>query len=105
MSDSNSPHGPIVKTFKADALIDMPIDLLREIVHERFKPDVPGSEAVVKILRWTANFLMHGAIDANGVHRTASELTKTQATSRAVELIELAEYLDGFGPTRPKGDA
>lgn len=55
-----------------------------------------GAGEAFTALRQERSFLAIGA---------ASELTRPKAMSRAVVLIELAEYLDGFGPTRPEGDA
>lgn len=99
MSDSNNPHDHIAKTYEVGALLDMPIDQLRDLVYEHFRTGEPGVEVAVKLLLCVAHFLMHGAIDSEGFHRTANEITNRAKlyTLRAVELLEIADSLDGLG--------
>lgn len=100
--DSGAPRQV---TWDADPLLEMPIELLREEIHACLVPGTTTATNMSKILTSIAGVLMYRKNDPGGMRTKDGFLTRAQATRRAVEFLELAEWLDGLGPRGPEGDA
>lgn len=91
-------------TIDAIPMLEMPIELFREAMREFFVPGTttaPGTTSatsMAKILVTLAGALMYGKAQPDG-------FTRAQATRRAADFLEIAEWLDGLGPRGPEGDA
>lgn len=96
MTTPPDPGAPRRVTLLADDLLEMPPELLREAIHECFSPGTPGAVAMSKILAHIAVALMHGTTSPDGTTKMVAGFTRSQATRRAVELLEMAESLDGL---------
>lgn len=97
MSDLNQDDEPI----DASPILFMPSDMVRGL----FADVIPGSTqaaSVARLLHAMAAFLTGERGSENDPRRM--ELTPEQASQRAVELMELAERLDGMGGA-PRGAA
>lgn len=86
------------KTIDATPLLHMPSDVLRGL----FSDVVPGSAdavSVARVLHSLAAFLTGERLSENGSRADLSQwgIDPDQASMRAVELIELADRLDGIG--------
>ncbi len=105
MSTSTPPDSGAHRRITIDAipLLEMPIELFREVMREFFVPGTktaPGTTSATnmsKILVTLAGALMYG--------ERVDFLTRAQAARRAAEFLEIAEWLDGLGPRGSKGDA
>lgn len=92
-------------TWDADPLLEMPIELLLEEIRACLVPGTTSATNMSKILTSLAGVLMYRKNDPGGMRTKDGLLTRAQATRRAVEFLEIAEWLDGLGPRGSKGDA
>jgi len=91
MSMPNQPDAPRNVDFDCTDLVEMPIELLREIVQRDFLPKTDGGDLLAQIFRILSGVLM-------------SWSPNPEYSKRAVEFLEFADALDGLGPEkRAKG--
>lgn len=106
MTTPSEPGAPRRVTFDVAPLLEMPIELIREaVVRECPVPGTASAHTMSRLLAALAGVLMHGKTRPDGTRKMVDCLTRAQATRRAVELLEIAESLDGLGPRGPEGAA
>lgn len=90
--------------FDIGPLLEMPIELLREIAFAAGAPGSTGGVLMAKILRAVSYLLMYGhALPGGRTGKLPSGLTHAQAMERATELLDLADELDGLSSAQPRG--
>lgn len=92
------PGAPRQVTRDLTPLLEMPIEFLREEIHACLVPGTTDATNMSKVFAVLAGALMYGKTRPDGTRKRVDRLTRAQAARRAVEFLEIAEWLDGLGP-------
>lgn len=98
MTTQPEPGAERRATIDLDPLLEVPIELLDEAVREFYVPGTTSAGDLSKVLMMLAGVLMYRKNDPGGMRTKDGLLTRAQAARRAVEFLEIAEWLDGLGP-------
>lgn len=104
MTTPPDPRAERRVTTDVDILLEIPIELLDEALREFYVPGTTSAAYMSKVLVVLAGVLMYRKNDPGGMRTKDGFLTRAQATRRAVEFLEIAEWLDGLGPRERGGN-